>query len=217
MLQGFVPSRQPSALLDSTLPVSPLFSPHGSLSSLYASCTEGTYQVLSDMQDLTQTFLTRWNYVTGIYKQQSPANLAGYDAHMQQIYARLMVRPSTEDDMNPDWTYEACRLAALIYCRSIVQGMPLSDSANQMHDRSSGVEVTTILTALHSAVDRTDKIRYWGDLRGVFQWICLVGGAASWPSSVASSPYEERDENQAKSAWVRKCFALWAVKSLYGL
>lgn len=213
MLHGFVPSRRQSTQLELPLPVSPLYTPHGDLSILYGTCTDSTYDILSDMHELTRTFMLRWNYVSDVYPPQSSTELASYDAHMQQIYRRLLLRPSTDDDITPDWVYESCRLAALIYCRSIVQGVPLSDAANVMHAGSSSIDMsgTTIITALHNALDNTDKQGNWGAMCGVFLWICLVGGAASWPSTAPL--YGERDENQAGTAWVRKCFALFAVKS----
>lgn len=169
------------------------------------------------MQDLTRTFVLRWNYVSDGFSSQTSTDLASYDAHMQQIYTRLLLRPSTDDDISPDWVYESCRLAALIYCRSIVQGVPLSDSANIMHARSSSLDMsgTTVLVALHNALENTEKSSFWGDLHGVLLWICLVGGAASWPS-VAQPVFGELDDTHSGSAWVRKWFALWAVKSSVG-
>jgi hypothetical protein len=204
-------------LVERPLPISPLFAPHGNLTALYGSCSDATYEILCDMHELTQTFTLRWNYVGDMFASQAAADLASYDGHMQQIYSRLLLRPSAEDDITPDWVYESCRLAAIIYCRSIVQGVPLSDSANIMHARSSSMDLsgTTIVSALQNALDNTDKKGYWGNMSGVFLWICLVGGAASWPSLVQPA-YEERDQTQTSAAWVRKCFALWAVKSSLG-
>ncbi|KAF2110852.1 hypothetical protein BDV96DRAFT_192468 [Lophiotrema nucula] len=208
MLHGYVPSRRQSTTLQRSLPVSPLYAPHGDLSPMYGLCTDATYEILCDMHELTRTFVARWTYVGG-----SSTDLASYDAHMQQIYTTLLLRPSTDDDITADWVYESCRLAALIYCRSIVQGMPLSDSANTIHARSSGADISgiTMISALHNALENTDKSGLWGDMCGVFLWICLVGGAGSWPSS--QLVFGERDDLHTSSAWVRKCFALLAVKS----
>ena len=157
------------------------------------------------MYDLTHTFITRWSY---------PSSDAGLvDARMEQIYTRLLYRPSTEDSVAPDWIYESCRITALIYCRSIVQGMPLAHSANIMHARSSGANTaTTVISALHHAVEQTDKERFWGDLGGVFMWVCLVGGAASWSSSQFA--FEDlQDTHAPPTAWIRKSFALNAIRS----
>ncbi|KAF2006004.1 hypothetical protein P154DRAFT_530286 [Amniculicola lignicola CBS 123094] len=213
MLHGFVPSRRQSLLLDRPHPISPLYAPRGDLSSLYGHCSDYTYEILCDMHELTRTFIARWNYIGDVFPPGSSSELASFDSHMQQIYTRLLLRPSTDDDLTPDWIYESCRLAALIYCRSIVQGVPLSDSANVMHARSSGADITgsTMISALHNALENTDRRGNWGDMYGVFLWICLVGGAASYPSH--HSVFGERDNLHTPAGWVRKSFALFSVKA----
>ncbi|KAF2186356.1 hypothetical protein K469DRAFT_573713 [Zopfia rhizophila CBS 207.26] len=221
MLHEFFPSRRQSAVIETPPPVSPLFCPHGDLSSIYGSCSDGTYGILCDMHELTRTFIVRWSYVGDVFPPRSSSELASYDAHMQQIYTRLLLRPSTDDEATPDWVYESCRLTALIYCRSIVHGVPLAESGSVIHARSSGVDISdiaahdtelTLLQALHNALDNTDKAGCWGDIMGgVFHWICLVGGSASWQSF--PSAFGERDEFQTSGAWVKKNFALFAVKA----
>lgn len=213
MLHGFTPSRRQSALLEQPPPISPLYPLHGDVSGIYGSCSDGTYEIIHDMHELTQTFVARWNYVGGVYLPSSSAELASYDINMQQIYTRLLLRPSSTEDLTTDWVYESCRLAALIYCRSIVQGVPLTDSANVLHAGNPGANILgiTAIQALHNALNNTDKRNYWGDMSGVFFWVCLVGGAGSWSST--QSVYGERDEGQHPAAWIRKCFALYAVRS----
>ncbi|KAF2683085.1 hypothetical protein K458DRAFT_50432 [Lentithecium fluviatile CBS 122367] len=213
MLHGFVPSRRSSGLSIYPRPISPLYAPHGDLSPLHGTCSDGAYQIISDMHDLTHTFVARWNYTGEFLPTSSDSQLASYDGHMQQIYTRILVSRSTEDSVAPDWIYECCRLAALIYCRSIVQGVPLSESANVLHARSSSVDAsdTNLISALHNALEHTDRREYWGDMCGVLLWVCLVGGAASWPSSYYL--YEATPDVQASAAWNRKCFALFAVSS----
>ena len=214
MLHGFVPSRRQSIMMERPLPISPLFSPHGNLSVLYGTCSEGTFQILSDMDELTRTFILRWNYVGDVFAPQASSDLASYDAHMQQVYARVLLLPAINVEFAPDWVYESVRLTALIYCRSIVQGVPLSESGNVLHSRNPGAEIssTTVASALLSALDNTDKSGCWGAMCGVFLWVCFVGGAASWPSDT-TSPYEEPNEDQ-RAAWTRKCFSLYATKGV---
>jgi hypothetical protein len=198
-------------------PISPLFAPQGDLSALYGSCSTDTYRILCNMHELTRTFIHRWNYANDAYAQTSP-NVGSYESHMQQIYTRLLLFPSTTDvQVAPDWVYESCRLAALIYCRSIVQGMPLSDSADIVLAPSSNVAFAgvTMLRALHDALMNTDKNSNWGDMYGVFMWICLVGGAAAWPPR-SQDTYGISDEGPAPTAWMKKWFALFAVKSSLG-
>ncbi|ORY08359.1 hypothetical protein BCR34DRAFT_626257 [Clohesyomyces aquaticus] len=191
MLHGYIPGFIKSDMLNRGPPVSPLYAPGGDLSSIFGHCSDAN------------------------------AELASYDDHMQQIYIRLLSRPSADDDVAPDYVYESCRLAALIYCSSIVQGLPFSESASAMHARGSAVEVgeafafhnpgATRLSALHSVLDYTDKSDDWGIMYGVYSWICLVGGAAAWPST--NMIYGEPNDLQTSAAWMRKCFALWAVKA----
>jgi hypothetical protein len=214
LLHGFVPSRRSSSLIHYPQPISPLYAPQGDVSPLYGRCPDATYQVISDMHDLTCTFVARWKYTGDMFPTTSESQLASYDTHMQQIYTRLLVSHSTEDHITPDWVYECCRLAGLIYCRSIVQGVPLSDSANVLHARSSGADTPpiTLISALHNALQHTERCDYWGDMSGVLLWVALVGGAASWPNARSSS-YGVGQETQAFTGWIRKCFALCATRS----
>jgi hypothetical protein len=65
---------------------------------------------------------------------------------------------------------------------------------------------------LHAAVMQTDISACWGDMRGTFLWICLVGGAAAWPlSRMVSIEHESPTPTQA---WIRKFFALYAIKAI---
>ncbi|KAF2832365.1 hypothetical protein CC86DRAFT_442635 [Ophiobolus disseminans] len=209
MLREVAPSTIPSIFADITGLDSPLYAPRGDLSSIYGFCSAPTFEILSEMHQLTQTFLARWRFVSDL-NPASNAQVASCDAQLQQLYARLLRRQSVENDLMPDWIYETCRLTALIYCRSIVYGTSLADSAGTIHAQSSR---TTLLSALHAAVMQTDTRRCWGDMRGVFLWVCLVGGAASWPSSRFSSNDLEEDTSPAQ-AWARKCFALYALKTV---
>lgn len=199
-----------TALPASQGPVSPLFAPHGDLSQIYGRCSVGTFEIIRDMHALTFSFLGEYSFGS-----RMQLGVTSHSAQAQQIYSRLLRFPSTEDDLTPDWVYESCRLAALIYCRSIVHGATLAESASVMHARSSGLslEPTTLLTALHDALARTDTRGCWGnELRGMFLWVCLVGGAASWrPTTFVTTI--EGDAVPPASAWARKCFALYAVRA----
>lgn len=176
------------------------------MSGLYGRCTAETYEILRDMYELTRTFTSRWSY--------PESEDIRTDTHLEQIYTRLLYRPSTEDDVMPDWIYESCRIAALIYCRSIVQGMPLAQSANIMHARSCAPDTgTTLISALHQAVEKTDRDTHWGEMSGVLLWVNLVGGAASWPSSFQPLYGEHHPDTQPSTAWTRKWFALHAVRT----
>jgi hypothetical protein len=213
VLQGFPSDALATTLASDNSLVSPLYAPHGDFSRIYGICSAATLEILSDMHTLTQAYLARWNHM-GNTNPTSNARVASYDAQLQHLYSRLLRRPSSEDDAIPDWVYESCRLAALIYCRSIVHGASLADSASTLHARSSSPDMTgtTLLDALHGALLQTDMRSCWGALRGVFLWVCLVGGAASWPSMHFTS-IEENEETLLAQAWSRKCFALYAIRA----
>ncbi|KAG9185822.1 hypothetical protein G6011_07153 [Alternaria panax] len=196
--------------LDHNGPVSPLLAPQEQMPSLYRVCSAATTDIIWKMQRCTCTFLARWNHKGEPYMISS-GQLASCDAELQNIYSDLLLLPSAEDDHSLDWVYESCRIAALIYCRSIVYGATLAESANIMHARISGssVESVTLLSALHSAIGRTKAQTCWDfELSGAFLWVALVGAAAS-----QSPPHPSSEETLQASAWMRKCFALYAVRA----
>jgi hypothetical protein len=192
--------------------ISPVYAPHGNLSSIYGVCSPATVEIIRDMYNLTQTYLVRWSCASEL-DPGSNAQVMACDAQLRQIYNRLLHFPSAENDHMPDYIYESCRIAALLYCRSIVEGISLAESARSIHVVNTGQELrsTTLLSALHSAIMRTDIHSCWNNMRGVFMWICFIGGAASWASSRYTTT--EQAENSSTPAWMRKCFALYAVKA----
>ena len=187
-------------------------------------CSNETYQLLCDMHELTQTFILRWGYVSDGYSASAASEIRSYDAHMQQIYTQRILTLPMKDSEPSDWVYECVRLTSLILCRSMLQGVPLSESASIVPASSSQLSMNlspdsyvhdngyTMLSALHNALENTDKTDCWGELGGVFLWICLLGGAACWQSN-GQAHYGETDEMVAQRAWTRKCFALWTVKA----
>ncbi|KAF1848922.1 uncharacterized protein K460DRAFT_404184 [Cucurbitaria berberidis CBS 394.84] len=214
VLEDYMPRQSSPTLSSNVCPVSPLYAPHGDISRIYGACSIGTLEIVRDMQACTALFLAHWSHA-GDTPPASDPHLATCDAQLQQIYANLLRRPSSENEPTPDWMYESCRLAALIYCRSIVHGVTLAESANIMHARSRdpNPESTTQISALHEALARTDTRGCWGnDMRGVFLWVCLVGGAASWSAARFASGVEGEETSPA-SAWARKCFALYAIRA----
>ncbi|KAF2748299.1 hypothetical protein M011DRAFT_457639 [Sporormia fimetaria CBS 119925] len=212
LLQQFVPSPPRHPFMVKQPPISPIYAPGDDLSALYGVCSDTTYEILCNMHNLTQTFIHRWAYPGDAYSPSAMED-SSCDSQMQQIYSSLLGRPSTESEDSPDWVYEACRLAALIYCRSIVQGVPFSDSANVLHAPSTGTmsPPTTQLAALCNALEQTATGNCWGDMYGVFLWICLIGGAAS-RDMVPHTVYGSQDESYDVLCWVRKWFALFSVK-----
>lgn len=209
-----VPSTAPTVTGNSNL-ASPFQPPHADMSSLYGLCSPATIEILDDMHNLTHTYLARCSYATHL-DSASDNQVASYEAQQQQIYARLLGRPQSDDAIQPDWIYESCRIAALIYCRSIVHGISMSESARATHPWGPSPDSPgmTLLCALHAAVARTDTHSCWNNMRGVFLWVCLVGGSASWPSSRrVSVSMEEGDSISSTQAWMKKFFALHTIKA----
>jgi hypothetical protein len=205
------PRMSSDAWVGSNSPISPLLASRAHMPLAYRNCfIATTKEIIQKMQRCTHIFLARWTH-KGDPHMISSGQLATCDAELQSIYSDLLLLPSTDDSSTPDWVYESCRIAALIYCRSIVHGATLADSANIMHASISGSSSgsVTLLAALHSALGKTELQTCWGfDLSGAFLWVALVGAAAS-----RSPPRSSSDEALQASAWRRKCFALYAVRA----
>ena len=100
------------------------------------------------MHSLTRTFILRWSYVHTTGGADAMA-ASSYDSLMEHTYARLLLRPPALDDKGRGdeeakaraSVYEACRLAALIYTRSIVQGAALADSGDVVHARPTAASM----------------------------------------------------------------------------
>jgi hypothetical protein len=213
MFRDFAPRTIASSQFGGNSFVSPLYALHGDFPSIYGLCSAATLEIISNMHNLTQTYLTRWEYASSL-EPVLHAQVASCDAQTQQAYVRLLQYPSTFNDTSLDWVYESCRLAALIYCRSIVHGSSLAESAATMY-ANADQEVTnmTLLSALHAAIMQTDTRDCWGEMRGVFLWVCLVGGAAAWPRPRFNSVVDYAAEHSLSEAWVRKCFSLLCIKA----
>jgi hypothetical protein len=181
-------------------PVSPLFSPRGDMSRISRLCSRGTYEIVLDMHSLTQALVA----------YRGDAGNDYFTTHARLVYSRLLLHSSTVDQVSPDWIHESCRLAALIYCRSIMYRCTLAMSAHSIHSQIVGSGTTSTLhVALLQALEHTDKQECWGPMRGVFLWICVVGGAASWPGHGGVE-----DAAGPTWPWARKYFALHMLRTL---
>lgn len=206
----FTPWSPSETLSENGILISPLSPPITHASQLYRVCSVGTAGIIMEIQNFTDIFLARWNH-TGDGHTISSGQLANCDLQLQSIYSRLLLLPSTESDITPDWIYESCRIAALIYCRSMVHGISLAESAGIVYPATarSDTKSATLLLALHETLERTNKQNCWGhDLAGVFLWVTLIGASASW----ASARLKSIDDSQ-KAIWAAKCFSLHAVRA----
>jgi hypothetical protein len=67
-----------------------------------------------------------------------------------------------------DYIFESCRIAGLIYLRTIVFSLPFSDTFHQNN-----------VLYLRASVEKTDVHSSWGAVPEALIWVCLVGAAAS--------------------------------------
>jgi hypothetical protein len=179
--------------------ISPLYSPHGNLDHIRTNCSAQTFEILNDMYTLTQGFLHRNDSIGTMTSSR----------YRCQIYERLLHRPSAQNSPTPDWIHESVRLAALIYTHAIVYRTTFALFASMAYEDTTTSDTTLLYALLHS-LEQTDTNNCWGDMRGVFLWICLIGGAASWSTCEAQG----LQHGSPPITWVRKCFSLWAIKAV---
>jgi hypothetical protein len=177
---------------------SPLCTPLGKVNNIRVNCSVQTLEIIHAMHELTNTFIRE--------KDGSGTFIPAPYHH--STYERLLRGPPTQPGQMPDRVHESVRLAAILYTYAILYQTTLATSAAAPF-QSPSTGPTTLLRALLSAVQQTEPTSCWGDMRGVFLWVCLIGGAASWGTiqteCAGSSP---------PLAWVRRCFSLWAVRAV---
>jgi hypothetical protein len=177
--------------------ISPFYAPYNNLEPLRSHCTTHTFEIIKAMYTLTQAALS------GNRNLEHPI-------HQQHIYNRLLQRPPPQYQQARDWIHETIRLAALLHTHSLLNGTSLAAAGNTPYPSANGSSSsTTLLLALHNAIDRTNPSDCWATtpLRGIFLWTCLVGGAASRPTL-------ETHQIAPGMAWARRSFSLWAIKAV---
>jgi hypothetical protein len=201
------PRRPSQVLAGDNGPISPLSAPFECTPILNSIISSATSNIILKIQQCTHILLARSNQTRNMHTISS-GQLA-HNAQLQTIYSSLLNLPSAAQDPTPDWIYESCRLAALLYCQPMLHSATttLVDSAHNPNNNNNHLH-TTLLTALHAALGHTDTQRCWGThLSGIFLWVSLVGAAASarcMQNSTGSIP---------PWSWMRKCFALYAVRA----
>ena len=179
--------------------LSPLYAPLGNFAQLHTSCSIQTLEAINTMYELTQAFI----HQKDIHNTFSPTR------HHLQTYEHLLHSPPMQSSPKPDWVHESVRLTALIYTHAILNHTIFANSANTIYPDST-MGNTTLLCSLLNAVKQTDTTNCWGDMRGVFLWVCLIGGAASWGLSEPKGT----QHIPPPTAWAQKCFSLWAIKAV---
>ncbi|KAJ4991572.1 hypothetical protein SVAN01_02953 [Stagonosporopsis vannaccii] len=204
--------------------ISPLYTPYGELSQLGNICSVATLEILGTIHSLTQTLLHSYDTHTLLQPTR----------HHLRLHEHLLLRPPAQNMPPQDWVHESIRLAALIQSHAVLHRVSLAAAANAPNQDTHASSSTTLVAALLHAVEHTDTGNSWGALRGVFVWVCVMGGAASRGSTTlaapasataASRPYSVASEGVRDSSaetwhpapstlWARKCFSLWAVRAV---
>lgn len=91
-----------------------------------------------------------------------------------------------------DWIYEACRIVSLIYVTALIDRSPFSMAARSRrfvsapssssidHAQAIGLgSAPSPVEALVEVLKNTITTNIWGDMAGVFYWVCAVGAAAA--------------------------------------
>lgn len=175
--------------------VSPLYAPQNDFTTVSASCSAHTLDILRNMYTLTQAILNK-SHITG------PQEIS---THMEKVYPCLVNKYLTQDDLTPDWIHESIRLAALIYTHSTLNPNHPTNTAH----KTPSTDTTTLLPALQDALQKTTLTNCWGPLRGVFLWVCLIGATAC-----EAPPNSPRAQIPIATMWARKCFSLWAIRAV---
>jgi hypothetical protein len=176
-------------------PESPLYCPRADFYTLVRmqECPRHTFELLSDLRDLTDLFLEAERYAMRDRRFADSFNHAHeYENPRERnamqglrIASRILGLPSAADPSAAgqpcygDWAYEACRLAALIYVHALTSRTPLSASTGAAAAASASTSGAMLLFALRDALVRSDVSDCWGDMAGVLLWATLVGAVAA--------------------------------------
>lgn len=144
--------------------------------------------MLRDMRELTTIASQSANY-----RRKSRPDPLTFHNRITDIYQKTLELSSAKDqrsNVHGDWTYEACRIVALIYSRGISKRVRFSDVA-KMYRRSStfafysdrpyayNAETQSLPAQLKAALLKSDLSDCWGDMAGVLFWVALIGAAAA--------------------------------------
>lgn len=117
--------------------------------------------------------------------------------------------------MSERYTYEAIRLAALIYAYALLHKIPFSKAAAEVRNSKSfylpDSGITPMPILINKALMRTDTSHCWDHLAGVLFWVVLVACAAVNPGPLANEERDGEDEDARKwlsAIAVRCCIVL---------
>lgn len=205
------------------LPESPVYCPRSNFFTIARSkyCSERLYDLLSDMRDVTELFIDQ-DRDTSTEEADSSSPEAGTAVAegckaAQNALAKIQKIPQFNAALDAPsysaWTFEACRIASLIYSTAISAQIPFSEAA-VLVDLQGESEVAfgdgTLPHCLHKlrdAVVNSNVGDSWADMIGVLLWVTLIGGAAA-RKPPSCGVWTDNDE------WTRKYMTSTAVRVL---
>lgn len=220
------------------LPESPLFCPRAEFFTIRAPrCSETTYELLSDMRDLTDLVIahhagldTIVDSETEVESTRARLSLEDYNAQIAGICTRLAALPCAYTPGLPttnDWLYESCRIAAIIYTGAILSRISfsisaepsfnpiLSDPVYMSNSLAGGHLYSRPLTeALFEALTKSDTTNIWDDMSGVLYWVASVGAAAARTPSTINMSSTPKSRNHAHAIRIRRCLIMHATRPL---
>ncbi|KAI9691892.1 MAG: hypothetical protein M1822_007965 [Bathelium mastoideum] len=206
---------------EATIPESPLFCPRAEFFTLIdigkdetrnRRCKPHTYELLSEMRDLTNHFCVEGKTLQALearFEGEAAEGANSKEANLKQqedarrkfqrISSRILQRVSRlrsasepDRDETADWFYESVRLCSVVYTYALANHQPLSTAAQNLGttaatENGRPVEVTypraIMLALIKSGIDDC-----WADMAGVLFWITLVGAAAGRNTPTPATP-----------------------------
>lgn len=191
------------------IPESPLFCPRDDFETIKRSprCFKHTLDLLCDVRDMTELFLDTASSLTTSQGRRKEEQLKLLFHKIRSLPSSTQLRAN--NTTSGDWTYEACRIAAVIQATAIIKRIPFSQTAvvatqlqqyafttNTLYPRSRNHSrlltaspgptsapfeppAPNLLQQLRTALENSDLSDCWSDMAGVLFWVSLVGGAAA--------------------------------------
>ncbi|KAF2855221.1 hypothetical protein T440DRAFT_486196 [Plenodomus tracheiphilus IPT5] len=199
---------------------SPLFNHHA------AQRESGPFvQLICDMRDLGDLFIhhaMNMEYTSNISHKDTTrmsSSSSDFNTQTSEIISRLIDLASASEPghaFTDDWMYESCRIAALIYAAAIKLRISFPDAADPARNllyiestKSSGglhYSSGSLSHLLLQALKRTDIANAWGDLTGLFYWVCIVGAMSARTTAM------EQMASTGHDIWVRRCLSMHASR-----
>jgi len=186
--------RQPAYNISAVLPESPLFCPRDDFFTLHKSprASPDTMELLQHLRQVTNLFTSNISAVSFGAHTPSVRLNSSITAICEDILRLPPPVLSTEFD-GPAWTFEACRLAAIIYATSLKKRIAFSKVIADIESSSNSVRFvpsampsassappTSLLAELKRALKESDACyNCWDDMMGVLFWVALVGATAA--------------------------------------